>query len=198
MTDQEEPEDNAGSIIIVNCGFAEDGRACLGTAFGTNETYKTEKEAIKSLAGWFLKKWKLDEESRYRRRSPKKCCKSQTGKENYCSKCGTSLISEPFDEDDFAYYISQKCCGTADGWGDGWGMSLTEFNDKEELVYVSPHWEPVSSIYTIHECWNRVMSLSESGDKHLAAYAASIETGEPPEIPSWYGIGGWGSKKEEE
>lgn len=177
------------TIIVVNCGYVESSRACMGTAFGTDEAYENVHDAIKSLAGWLLAKWNIDHETSYKLKT---CCKKHVSTANYCPSCGTNLVEEGLDQDYFAHWVSNICCGTADGWGEGWGDALYTY-DSEESKLVEPHWE-LASLSQVVEHWDRVCILLESGDQHLAAWAvALIENPEnpAPEIPSWYTTSSW-------
>jgi len=176
-----------GTIIIVHCGYVESSRVCLGTAFKTNETYEKTEEAIRSLAGWLLEKYNLDNEIGLPHYNT--CCKNNLNKTKYCSSCGTLLSDTSFDEDGFSYYISRLCCCTCDDWGSngGWGDKLTKYNDDQELIYIEPNWD-IACYIEVHENWNKVISLEEYGETHLTAYAFSIKTRPAPTIPSYYTV----------
>jgi len=181
------------TIIIVNCGYVESSRACLGTAFETDEAYSTEVEAIKSLSGWLLTKYQLENAYHQKHTKKKKCCKKNAGSK-FCKDCGSNLEEEPFDSENFAYWISTKCCGTADGWGDGWGDALYAKGDKG-FQPVTPDWEPVY-LSSVLSNLDRTCVLQESGEEHLAEYARASVEGNEPEIPSWYEIKGFGGLKD--
>ena len=104
--------------ILMRLNHHEEGHTSL-MAWSVDDMvgFATEDEALQSLAGWLLEKYRLDHE-----KTSRKCCISSADaipSANYCGACGNSLeaVEKP-DEEEFQWWIQSLSATTCNSFGE--------------------------------------------------------------------------------